>query len=566
LLKRIQDIQIPILTKITVPYIVLAMIIAAGGTFIISQVIIDSVEERFTNQLIETGLLASEGVVREEEDLLEALRLVSHTRGIGELVVARNRSSLNGLVLPTAYNGQVEAVVILDHRGIELLSLWLNEVTQVYEEFEPSQPFRQAAFVRKVLTGQVDLAGDKFGGTIDSERGQFLFISGPIQTADGLLVGVALVGRSVEGLADLIRRDTLAQVSFYGLDGAPLATTLLDGADLSQEVASSVIDFQETNSVSRQLQDGGVGYQELLASWEVRDGEDLGILGVALPNRYLVQTSQVTRSNTFVLMTVALVLVVVVGTLIATRITRPILELKNAALQVAEGNLDIKVNGQGRDEVAVLATSFNEMVDSLSRSKRDLLDAYDKTIEGWSRALDLRDHDTEGHSRRVADSSVRLATRLGLKDPELADLRRGALLHDIGKIAVPDSILLKTGDLTQAEEKIVRQHPIRGKEFMEQIEFLRPAIHVPYSHHERWDGSGYPQGLKGKDIPLAARIFAVVDVWDAITSDRPYRKAMGATEALEIILEGKGTQFDPEVVDAFLKLLSDTLKESKEAV
>jgi HD-GYP domain-containing protein (c-di-GMP phosphodiesterase class II) len=279
-----------------------------------------------------------------------------------------------------------------------------------------------------------------------------------------------------------------------------------------------------------------------------------------------VQTSQVTRSNTFVLMTVALVLVVVVGTLIATRITRPILELKNAALQVAEGNLDIKVNGQGRDEVAVLASSFNEMVDSLSRSKRDLLDAYDKTIEGWSRALDLRDHDTEGHSRRVADFSVRLATRLALKDPELADLRRGALLHDIGKIAVPDSILLKTGDLTQAEEKIVRQHPIRGKEFMEQIEFLRPAIHVPYSHHERWDGSGYPQGLTGKDIPLAARIFAVVDVWDAITSDRPYRKAMGATEALEIILEGKGTQFDPEVVDAFLKLLSDTLKESKEAV
>jgi len=209
----------------------------------------------------------------------------------------------------------------------------------------------------------------------------------------------------------------------------------------------------------------------------------------------------------------------------------------------------------------VLTESFNDMVETIGKSKQDLLDSYDRTIEGWARALDLRDHEIEGHSRRVADLAVKLGGALGLEEDDLEQLRRGALLHDIGKIAVSDEILLKKGELTHAEWTQVRRHPEYARQFMEQIEFLRPAMAVAYSHHERWDGNGYPQGLKGDKIPLLARIFAVVDVWDAITSDRPYRKAMELADAMDVIRSESGKQLDPQVVDTFTKLKIKNLKQ-----
>jgi putative nucleotidyltransferase with HDIG domain len=214
------------------------------------------------------------------------------------------------------------------------------------------------------------------------------------------------------------------------------------------------------------------------------------------------------------------------------------------------------VPAQGRDEIGVLAESFNHMLDSLNESKQELLDAYEKTIEGWARATDLRDHETEGHSRRVAELTVALARKMGIGEEALVDIRRGALLHDIGKIAVPDSILLKAGRLTNEQLAIMRKHPERAREFIQQIGFLKPALTIPYCHHERWDGTGYPRGLKGTQIPLEARIFAVVDVWDALISDRPYREAMAPESAMAYIVEQSGRHFDPSVVAAFQKLMS----------
>jgi HD-GYP domain-containing protein (c-di-GMP phosphodiesterase class II) len=283
-----------------------------------------------------------------------------------------------------------------------------------------------------------------------------------------------------------------------------------------------------------------------------------------LPTHFLVQTSQITRDNTLLLVGVALALVLAVGAVVAGRITRPIRDLRDAALKVSGGNYAVQVSGGVQNEVGVLAQTFNEMVTNLSKSKQDLLDAYDKTIEGWSRALDLRDHETEGHSRRVAEMAVRLGKQMGLTEEQLSQLYRGGLLHDIGKIAVPDSILLKKGKLTAQEMEQVRLHPQHAQMFMEQIEFLRPALDVPYAHHEKWDGSGYPRGLKATEIPLLARIFAIVDVWDALTSDRPYRAAMPMTEALDEIQDGSGNHFDPQIVDAFMAMLDKMLKEAQE--
>jgi putative nucleotidyltransferase with HDIG domain len=194
------------------------------------------------------------------------------------------------------------------------------------------------------------------------------------------------------------------------------------------------------------------------------------------------------------------------------------------------------------------------LFDDLQESNAELEIAYQATLEGWVRALDLRDKETEGHTQRVTTLTVRLAQSLGVDEEGLLHIRRGALLHDIGKMAIPDGILLKPGDLTDEERTMIQLHPVYAHEMLSPIKFLIPALDIPYCHHEKWDGSGYPRGLKGEEIPLAARIFTVVDVWDALVSDRPYRKGLKPIDIRKYITEQSGLSFDPRMAAAFLDL------------
>jgi PAS domain S-box-containing protein len=204
---------------------------------------------------------------------------------------------------------------------------------------------------------------------------------------------------------------------------------------------------------------------------------------------------------------------------------------------------------------AAIAIDNAEQHEKIQRSNEELTLAYDATIEGWSYALDLRDKETEGHSQRVAEWTVRLARAMDVGPQELVHIRRGALLHDIGKVGLPDKILRKTGPLDEDEWRVMRHHPIHAHGLISSITFLRPALDIPYCHHEKWDGTGYPRGLKSDEIPLAARIFAIIDVWDALTSKRSYREAWTQEEALIYIAEQSGKHFDPRVVVEFFKLL-----------
>jgi len=204
---------------------------------------------------------------------------------------------------------------------------------------------------------------------------------------------------------------------------------------------------------------------------------------------------------------------------------------------------------------AAIAIENSTLFESLQRSNSELSLAYDATIEGWSHALDLRDKETEGHTLRVTEATVRLARHFGLTEAELVQVRWGALLHDIGKMGVPDGILLKPGPLTDEEWVVMKKHPSFAYEMLSPISYLRLALDIPYCHHEKWDGSGYPRGLKGAQIPLVGRIFAVVDVWDALRSDRPYRSAWTEEKVREYIRASAGTHFDPQVVDVFMQML-----------
>ena len=201
---------------------------------------------------------------------------------------------------------------------------------------------------------------------------------------------------------------------------------------------------------------------------------------------------------------------------------------------------------------AAIAINNVTLFDNLQRSNTELFHAYDATIEGWSRALELRDNETEGHTQRVAALTVKLARLFGLRDAALVQVRWGALLHDIGKMGVPDGILFKNDTLTEAEWVVMKKHPVFAYEMLSPIRYLRSALDIPYAHHEKWDGSGYPLGLKGEQIPLVARIFAVVDVWDALRSNRLYRSSWSVAKVRKHLRSLAGTHFDPHVVKVCL--------------
>lgn len=210
----------------------------------------------------------------------------------------------------------------------------------------------------------------------------------------------------------------------------------------------------------------------------------------------------------------------------------------------------VEVQSTSRD-----ITERKRAEEALHHAHKQLSEAYERTIEGWVRALDLRDRETEGHTQRVTDITIKVAKLVGFSDEELLHIRRGALLHDMGKIGIPDEILQKTGPLNETEWTKMRRHPSYAYEMLSRIEYLRPALEIPFYHHERWNGSGYPHGLSGKDIPLSARLFAIVDVWDALRSDRPYRKQLPREQVIEYLRENSGQLFDPQLVEIFLKFV-----------
>jgi putative nucleotidyltransferase with HDIG domain len=203
--------------------------------------------------------------------------------------------------------------------------------------------------------------------------------------------------------------------------------------------------------------------------------------------------------------------------------------------------------------MGIIETNLEKII----QSERKLHQAYELTLGGWAKALELRDHETKGHSNRVTDLVVSLAQAYGLGADEIEHIRRGALLHDIGKMGIPDEILLKPGLLNDEERTIIEMHPIYSMNLLKEIDFLKPALDIPGYHHERWDGKGYPQGLAGEDIPIAARLFTVIDYWDALTSDRPYRPAWSRDQALRYIKENAGIIFDSRVVDIFVNLIGE---------
>lgn len=545
--------RLSIRTKLTLPYVLLSLLIALGGGIIVTRVMIDSLEDRFTNQLIETRTLASELMVREEEQLLETLRLISFTEGIPAAIRLRDHNQILELVYPISFNAGEDVVLVLSNQGTVLASILKSEETGEYEFPQINQKLDTLPFVARLVDEDVDESGDKYSGVSNADWGTYFFVSGPVHDRNGDLAGVILVGRSLNGIVQKIREETLSQATLYDLAFQPLSSTFIEmptPADMNPE---TILGTKDARSLLRDVNISSLAYTEILSAWEIRGGENVGILGTALPKTFVVRASRITRWNVILQVILAIAAAILLGILLSRHITRPILRLKNAASEISKGNLDVHVETEGTDEVAVLAKAFDEMAFSLRRSERSLISAYDKTLEGWVQALELHERETLGHTVRVADLTIRLARLMNIEEGEIEHIRRGVLLHDIGKMGISDDILLKQGPLDDSERENIEKHPALACEMLSQIEFLHPCMGIPAYHHERWDGRGYPDGLAGEEIPMAARIFAVIDVWDALTSDRPYRKAWPMDAALQYIRKNAGKHFDPQVVQVFLQ-------------
>ncbi len=564
-------IRIPIRIKITLPYFFLAAILAISAAYLITNIVFDTVEERFRNQLAEVGQLSSELMVKEEENLLEALRLMTNSDGLAQAMLINNPEAIRTLSLGIAVNSQLGDVEFLDTHGYPMLAM-RHKAGGLLEDYSfssggNSNTYQSWNFVKNVLQNQVDGLGDKYSGYVQADWGNYFYVSGPVYDKQNKFTGVILVGTSLEKLAATIHEKSLGQITFYNFDGTPIASsfiyspTPLDSQTASLVIASQSLPESTIRGVSdqRDLSVVDITYTEVLTAWEARGDVDLGILGAALQKNFFVNPSSFTRIQMVGLVGLALFLVIMVGINLANLITRPLLGLVKISQSVAAGNLDVHFDMETNDEINTLVNSFNQMIINLSKSRDELLHAYDSALIGWSKALELRDKDTEGHTKRVSDMTVALATKLGFEGEELVNIRRGATLHDIGKMGISDTILHKPGALTDEEWKLIQFHPLYAYDMLKDISYLVPAIDIPRYHHENWDGSGYPYGLKGEEIPLAARIFSIIDTWDALISERSYKLKYPIKKSLLLILGDSGKKFDPAIVKVFMDFIYEKL-------
>jgi len=379
------DVRVSVRLKIILPYLLLALLLAMGAGYVVSRVAIDTIEDRFINNLIEIGQLSTSWLVEEENNRLETLRLLAFTDGLSTAIQENDSETLRELVLGLAINNQEEAIEILDSEGVALISIRhiSGSGRESYEFSRGDDIFADAPFVQQVLEQQTDEQGDKYAGLIQAPRGNYFYIAGPIVNNENQFTGAVLIGRSVSSIVAETREkllgeeSTIAHVTLYDISGQPLETTLkeAEGINIPEQSVSEILTRQDQDSQLRPIDVAGIEYREIIGPWEVRGGQDLGLVGVSLAETFLVRPSQQTQIQIYVLATLGLLLIIIVGMMLARRITQPLSQVVTAASEVSQGKWDVSVEPKGDDELAVLAHTFNYMISHLKEGEiyRDLL-------------------------------------------------------------------------------------------------------------------------------------------------------------------------------------------------
>jgi putative nucleotidyltransferase with HDIG domain len=503
--------QRPIRQQIIIPFFLLLIFVAVVGGAALAYQASGAGMAGFDQGLLRASVQTSDNLATLEAGRLNDLRAIAATPGLGAALAAGDRAGLAQLLAGDARTAAEARVTIriLDVRGQTILSIPADGGRVVYHDVPG---------VRNAVAGVSDARGDKYVALVSENSRPIVYWAAPIRNATQRVVGAALLGVPVSNLGTDLRTGQNGRLFFYSPSGEPLAPSA-GLAPLSRDLRQAVSP-ERLMRVSATV--GDRTYAVAVSEWTVR-GERLGYVGVALPADQV--TDNVLRLRVVLLLVFVgtALLVLLAGGLLSRRIARPLEELVSSMSDIS-ASLDEKTK-------AVEKISF-------------------ASVEALARAIDARDSYTYGHSTRVARLSLELAEAMSLPAEAVMALGRAALLHDIGKIGVEDRVLRKPGPLTARERAAMRQHPVIGYEMLKGLDFLQPSLTGVRHHHEHWNGTGYPDGLKGDDIPLPVRILTVADALDALTSDRPYRNALNFPAALATIEAGSESQFDPAVVRA----------------
>ena len=525
----------PLRQQIIVPFLLLLVFVAVVGVAALTYQATGAGLAGFDQDLARASVQANDAVAALEASRLNDLRALAARPGLSVAVEAGDPelSALFAADTKTALEAHV-AIRILDGKGKRLLSI---------PDGKAGASYGGLPAIRRVLAGISDGRGDKFVAVAPESSGSFVYWAAPVRDTSHRVVGAVLLGVSISELAAEIGHAQTGRLFFYGPNGQPLDASTAGLSSLSSDVRQSV---SSDHLMRVSATANGHAYAVAVSDWTMR-GERQGYLGVGLPADRTVDTVFRLRLLLMAVFAGTALLVLGVGGLLARRITRPLEELVKS---MVAGDLSHRAPVGPADEIGYLTSSFNEMTASLEEKTKALEATSFASVEALARAIDARDPYTYGHSARVSRLSFEIAREMGLPSDQLSTLSRAALLHDIGKIGVEDRVLRKPGPLTKREVTAMRAHPVIGYEMLKGLHFLEPSLSGVRHHHEHWDGSGYPDGLSGADIPLAVRILTVADALDALTSDRPYRSAMTFSAAVATIEAGVGIQFDPAVIRA----------------
>jgi putative nucleotidyltransferase with HDIG domain len=527
----------PLRQQIIVPFLLLLVFVAVVGFAALTYQATSAGLSGLDQTLVRGSVQASDALAVLEADRLNDLRTLAATPTLATAVAQHNDTALSALFAADTRAAREARVVIhiVDGEGHRVLSIPADRGRAGYGDVPA---------IQRVLAGRIDARGDKDLVVIAESTGQVVYWAAPIRDTAHRVIGAVLLGVSITDLASEIGHAQSSRLFFYGPTGRPLDAAVVGLASLSPDVRQSV---SSDHLMRVSTTADGHTYAVAVGDWTMR-GERFGYLGVGVPADQVVDNVFRLRIVLLFVFAGTALVVLVVGGLLARRITRPLEQLVRS--MVAAGDLSHRaVNGPG-DEIGYLTSSFNEMSASLEEKTKALEATSFASVEALARAIDARDAYTYGHSARVARLSFEIAREMGLPSDQLSTLSRAALLHDIGKIGVEDRVLRKPGPLTKREVIAMRAHPVIGHEMLKGLHFLESSLGGIRHHHEHWDGSGYPDGLRGEDIPLAVRILTVADALDALTSDRPYRTAMTFSAAVATLEAGAGIQFDPAVIYA----------------
>lgn len=535
--------------QIVGPFVVLVVFVGIVGTSIVMSQFTSATDAEFDANLLRAIVLANDNLTLLEADRLEQLRAAAGTVGVPEAVAAHNVEALAALLTPIVVNAQPAHVTIrvLDRQGQQLIAIAPGGTVSRTIQQSDLVAYAGEPSVQNVLAGRDDGLGDKYLFVASEPRGFALYWVGPVRGESQPLAGAVLLGEDLADVLSRIHGSQAGELILWDSTGRLLSSTLRAEITLGKEAKR---DVTPQHPVRIAQTSGGHSYRLLVSDWSMR-GRQLGYLAVALSADDLQTSQDQIRTMLVLLFASAALLALLVGVALARRMTRPVEGLVAAMQAVSAGDLQQRAPDGSKNEIGYLAKTFNAMTASLQRKTDELEKSYFGGLAALARAIDARDPHTFEHSARVAAIAFKIAEAMDLPMEDREDLRRSGLLHDIGKIGIPDTILTATGQLTNEQWEAVRRHPAAGDEMLKDVPFLVRSLPGIRHHHERWDGQGYPDQLKGDAIPLQARILAAADAFDAMTSDRSFRKSYSFEFAIRNLITGRGTQFDPAVVNAF---------------